>query len=62
MISRPWHPLRHLRASAWLRWSYWWYYAALGCLLPYIALYYQHLGFSGFQIGVLTTTIPLGTA
>ena len=62
MISTPWHPLGHLRASAWLRWSYWWYYAAIGCLLPYIALYYQHLGFSGFQIGVLTTTIPLGTA
>jgi MFS transporter, PPP family, 3-phenylpropionic acid transporter len=42
--------------------SYWWYFAALGCFLPYIALYYQRLGFSGIEIGLLSTIGPLAVA
>jgi PPP family 3-phenylpropionic acid transporter len=42
--------------------SYWWYFAALGCFLPYIALHYQRLGFSGIEIGVLSTIGPIAVA
>lgn len=37
------------------------YYAAAACLTPYIVLYFQELGFSGLQIGVLTAAAPLLT-
>ena len=62
MISQPLRRVRQIKASAWLRWSYWWYYAAVGCLLPYLAIYYRHLGLNGFQIGVLAATLPIGAA
>ncbi|WP_459818857.1 MFS transporter [Galenea microaerophila] len=32
---------------------YFFYFAGLGALIPYISLYFQHLGFSPIQIGVL---------
>jgi MFS transporter, PPP family, 3-phenylpropionic acid transporter len=51
-----------LPAPIWMGTSYWWYFAALGCFLPYIALYYQRLGFSGLEIGLLTTIGPLAVA
>ncbi|HYF63544.1 MAG TPA: MFS transporter, partial [Herpetosiphonaceae bacterium] len=54
--------LRLLSAPIWMGASYWWYFAALGCFLPYIALHYQRLGFSGIEIGVLTTIGPLAVA
>lgn len=38
---------------------YFFYYAALGCLAPFMALYYAELGMTGAQIGVLSGTIPL---
>ena len=50
------------RASLWLQASYWSYFAAVGCLVPYIALYYRHLGLTGPQIGVLSAVLPLGIA
>lgn len=53
---------RELPTHVWMRISYWWYFAAIGCFLPYIALYYQRLGFSGIQIGVLTTISPIAVA
>lgn len=60
----------HLHAPAWLalpthiwiRIAYWWYFAALGCLLPYLALYFQRLGFSGTEIGILSTISPIAVA
>ncbi len=42
--------------------GYWCYYAAIGCLLPYIALYFRQLGLSGLQIGVIAMLGPVGTA
>lgn len=50
------------RASAWLSGCYFWYFAAVGCLGPYITVYYRHLRFTGFQIGVLAAILPLGIA
>ena len=35
------------------------YYAALAYLLPFIVLYYRHLGFNGAQIGLLAGMSPL---
>ncbi len=50
------------RASAWLRGSYFWYLAAVGCLMPYLAVYYRSLDLTGVQIGMLAATLPLGVA
>jgi MFS transporter, PPP family, 3-phenylpropionic acid transporter len=38
------------------------YFGALGAFLPYFNLYCYHLGFSGFQIGVLSAIRTLATA
>jgi PPP family 3-phenylpropionic acid transporter len=35
------------------------FYAAMALLLPFIVLYYQQLGFSGGQIGLLSGIAPL---
>jgi PPP family 3-phenylpropionic acid transporter len=35
------------------------YFGANACFLPYIILYYQGLGFSGAQIGILSAVSPL---
>src|SRR5215204_6399250 len=35
------------------------YFGANACFLPYIVLYYQSLGFSGAQIGLLSAISPL---
>jgi len=35
------------------------YYAAVACLVPFMVLYYQSLGFSGAQIGLLAGISPL---
>lgn len=51
-----------IRASAWLSGSYFWYFGAVGCLIPYISVYYRHLQFNGFQIGILSAILPLGIA
>jgi PPP family 3-phenylpropionic acid transporter len=40
---------------------YFLYYAALAHLMPFIVLYYQHLGFNGAQIGLLAGMSPLIT-
>lgn len=40
---------------------YFFYYAALACLTPYMSLYYQEQGMNGAQIGVLSGMIPLVT-
>ena len=37
------------------------YYGANACILPYVILYYQSLGFSGAQIGLLFAISPLIT-
>lgn len=51
-----------IAASAWLSGGYFWYFGAIGCLAPYISVYYRHLQFNGFQIGVLSAILPLGIA
>jgi len=40
---------------------YFWQYAAVACMMPFLVLYYQDLGFSGKQIGFLTGLYPLIT-
>ena len=38
---------------------YFTYYTALAAVLPYLALYYEHTGLRGSQIGVLAALMPL---
>lgn len=33
--------------------GYFWFYAGIGAFTPYAALYYDHLGFSGIELGAL---------
>ncbi len=40
---------------------YFFYYAGLACLAPFMSLYYQERGMSGAQIGVFSGIIPLVT-
>ncbi len=40
---------------------YFLFFAAMSCLLPYMVLYYQSLGFTGAQIGLLSGISPLIT-
>ncbi len=40
---------------------YFLYYAAAAALLPFLVLYYEHLGLSGRQVGVLSALLPLMT-
>ena len=42
--------------------GYFWYFAAIGALEPYLALYLRGLGFSGWQLGILTALPPIGLA
>lgn len=50
-------------AASWLRATYWWSTSATAAsFTPYITLYYRFLGFSGIQIGILASIIPLGAA
>lgn len=41
--------------------QYFLYFGVLGILLPYFNLYCYHLGFTGFQIGLLSSTRTLAT-
>lgn len=50
------------RPDIWMRFGYWWNVAAVGCLTPFITLYFRSLGFSGIQVGVLSAVMPLSTA
>ncbi len=45
-----------------MQWSYWWYFSAIGCFIPYVALYFRDLRLSGLQIGILMAILPVGTA
>jgi len=49
------------RQLFWAKASYFFFYAAGAALFPVLALYYESLGFSGRQIGVLTAIAPLMT-
>lgn len=40
---------------------YFCYYAAMACLMPYLALYYRQVGLSGTQIGLLVGVSPIIT-
>lgn len=42
--------------------GYWWYYGGIGAYVPFAALYFRELGFSGFQVGALSALLPLGAA
>jgi MFS transporter, PPP family, 3-phenylpropionic acid transporter len=42
--------------------QYFLYFGSLGAFLPYFNLYCHHLGFTGFQIGVLSSIRTLATA
>lgn len=46
----------------WMSAAYFAYYAGIACWAPYIVLYYQRLGLSGTQIGILNAIMPLGMA
>jgi len=45
-----------------IRAGYFWFYAAIGTFMPFAALYYRGLGFSGLQVGALTALPALGVA
>ena len=45
-----------------IRAGYFWYYAAIGTFMPFAALYYRELGFSGLQVGALTALPAVGVA
>ncbi len=51
-----------LQRAFWMSAAYFSYYAGIACWSPYIVLYYQLLGLSGTQIGVLNAIMPLGIA
>ncbi len=42
--------------------GYFWYYAGVGTFVPFNALYYRHLGFSGLELGVLMALPAIATA
>jgi predicted MFS family arabinose efflux permease len=46
----------------WMRGAYFAFYAGIACWGPYIILYYQHLGLTGAEIGILNAIGPLGMA
>lgn len=48
------------RRSAWLISAYYFFfYGAIGCLMPYAPLYYRSIGLSGEQIGLLMGLAPI---
>ncbi len=53
---------RVLPLTAWLRIVYLCNYAAVGSIQPYLTLHYREFGYSGFQVGLLAATLPLGSA
>lgn len=42
--------------------GYFWFYAGVGAFVPFNALYYRSLGFSGAELGILTTLPAIATA
>ncbi|MFO7167472.1 MAG: MFS transporter [Chloroflexota bacterium] len=48
--------------TLWMAGVYFAFYAGIACWGPYIVLYYQRLGLSGAEIGVLNAVTPLGMA
>ena len=49
----------HQRPMLTIKSFYFLYYAAMASLGPFLAIYYQQLGFSGRQIGLLAAIPPL---
>ena len=50
------------RPSLWMCAAYFAFYAGIACWAPYIVLYYQVIGLSGAEIGILNAISPLGMA
>ena len=50
------------RSALWMGAAYCAFYAGIACWGPYIVLYYQQIGLSGAQIGILNAIGPLGMA
>lgn len=48
--------------TIWISGVYFAFYAGIACWGPYIPLYYQHIGLSGAEIGILNAVGPLGMA
>lgn len=42
--------------------GYFWFYAGVGAFVPFNALYYRSLGFSGLELGILTALPAIATA
>src|SRR5690554_3542445 len=42
--------------------GYFWFYAGIGAFVPFNALYYRSLGFSGLELGILTALPAIATA
>lgn len=42
--------------------GYFWFYAGVGAFVPFNALYYRSLGFSGMELGLLTALPAIATA
>jgi MFS transporter, PPP family, 3-phenylpropionic acid transporter len=50
------------RPSLWMRAAYFAFYSGIACWGTYIILYYQRLGLTGTEIGILNAVGPLGMA
>src|SRR5437899_11515146 len=61
MGSYPWRDQANLMRKFWPFLANVLFFAALACVLPFLILYYERLGFSGPQIGLLTGLSPLVT-
>ncbi|HEV2127776.1 MAG TPA: MFS transporter [Thermomicrobiales bacterium] len=42
--------------------GYFWYYAGIGAFIPFVALHFRELGYSGPQVGLLTALPSVGVA
>ncbi len=51
------------RTAAWrVGGGYFWYYAGIGAFVPFIALHFRELGYSGAEVGLLTALPSIGVA
>ena len=50
------------RAARATRLGYFWFYAAIGAITPFTALYFRDLGFSGLEVGILAALPALAFA
>jgi len=55
-------PPEWVNAGRWVGSGYFWVFGGTGAFVPFTALYFRDLGFSGWQVGVLAALPALGVA